>query len=296
MKPATTALINYLNAVIGYFDGEIIFADAFVFALRGGAVLCYTNSDVGFAFTDFSGASFTALANSVLVDGLKYKASIGLEVDTQQITLSALSTDTIGSGASVLQALRDGSFDGCEVTRYRAFFSDRVGGTFVGAVMLFKGRFGKIDELGRTTAKITVNSDLVLLDIDMPRNLYQPTCLHTLYDSGCTLAKASFSTAGTVGAGSTFSTVNWSGASANYQQGTITFTSGVNDGVSTTVGAAVVGISLSLIYPLEAAPAPGDTFSIAFGCDHTPGTCNSKFNNLKNFRGFPYVPPPQMAI
>jgi uncharacterized phage protein (TIGR02218 family) len=296
MKPASTALIAYLNAVIGYFDGEIIFADAFVFVLRGGVALCYTNSDVGFAFTDYGGASFTALANSVLVDGLKYKASIGLEVDQQQITLSALSTDTIGSGAPVLQALRDGSFDGCEVTRYRAFFSDSVGGTFVGAVMLFKGRFGKLDELGRTTAKITVNSDLVLLDIDMPRNLYQPTCLHTLYDSGCTLAKASFSTNGTVGSGSTFSTINWSGASTSYQQGTITFTSGVNDGVSTTVGAAVAGTSLSLIYPLEAAPAPGDTFTVAFGCDHTPATCNSKFSNLKNFRGFPYVPPPQMAV
>jgi hypothetical protein len=35
MKPVTTALIDYLNAVIGYFDGEIIFADAFVFAFRG---------------------------------------------------------------------------------------------------------------------------------------------------------------------------------------------------------------------------------------------------------------------
>jgi hypothetical protein len=51
MKPASTALISYLNAVIGYFDGEIILADAFVFVLRGGAALCYTNSDVGFAFT-----------------------------------------------------------------------------------------------------------------------------------------------------------------------------------------------------------------------------------------------------
>jgi hypothetical protein len=29
--------------------------------------LCCTNSDVGFAVTDYSGASFTALANSVPV-------------------------------------------------------------------------------------------------------------------------------------------------------------------------------------------------------------------------------------
>ena len=83
------------------------------------------------------------------------------------------------------------------------FFSDRLGGTAIGAAMLFKGRLGTIDEIGRTSAKLTVNSDLVLLDIDMPRNIYQPTCLHTLYDTGCTLEQRSpsFGTNGTVGAG-----------------------------------------------------------------------------------------------
>jgi hypothetical protein len=40
----------------------------------------------------------------------------------------------------------------------------------------------------------------------------------------------------------------------------------------------------------------GDGFTVYYGCDHTPGTCQSKFNNLANFRGFPSVPPPQMAI
>lgn len=48
--------------------------------------------------------------------------------------------------------------------------------------------------------------------------------------------------------------------------------------------------------PLQSAPASGDAFTVYQGCDHTPGTCRSKFNNLPNFRGFPYVPPPQMAI
>ncbi len=48
--------------------------------------------------------------------------------------------------------------------------------------------------------------------------------------------------------------------------------------------------------PLQSAPSAGDTFTVYYGCDHTPGTCQSKFNNLANFRGFPYVPPPQMAV
>ena len=127
--------------------------------------LCYTNVDVTFAYN-----GNTYLANSVLVDGLKYKAAVGLDVDQQQITVAARATDTITGGAPFLQALRDGSFDGCEIERYRVFFSDRIGGTAIGSVTLFKGRLGTVDQIGRTSAKLTVNSDLVLLDIDMPRN------------------------------------------------------------------------------------------------------------------------------
>ena len=291
MKPAPDALIAYLNAARASPDAQLLMADAFLFTLQGGSTLAYTNIDVTFTY-----GGVTYLANSILVDGLKYKAAVGLEADQQQITVAARSTDTIAGGAPFLQALRDGSFDGCEIVRYRVFFSDRAGGTAIGAAMLFKGRLGTIDEIGRSSAKLTVNSDLVLLDIDMPRNNYQPTCLHTLYDSGCTLAKAAFGTSGVVGAGSTASIIYWAGATANFAQGTISFTSGVLAGVTATVGAAVNGSSLNLINPLQSVPAPGDGFTVYFGCDHTLTTCQSKFNNLVNFRGFPYVPPPQMAI
>jgi uncharacterized phage protein (TIGR02218 family) len=293
MKLAPTALISYLNAARASPDAQLLMADAFLFTLQGGSTLAYTNIDVTFAY-----AGITYLANSILVDGLKYKAAVGLEADQQQITVAARSTDTIAGGAPFLQALRDGSFDGCEIVRYRVFFSDRLGGTAIGAAMLFKGRLGNIDEIGRTSAKLTVNSDLVLLDIDMPRNMYQPTCLHTLYDGGCGLSKTSpsFSSSGTVGAGSTASIIYWSLANANFAQGTITFNSGVLAGVTATVGSVVNGASLNLINPLQSVPALGDGFTVFFGCDHTLTTCQAKFNNLVNFRGFPYVPPPQMAI
>lgn len=291
MKPASTTLINYLNAIRAAPDAVILMADAFAFTLASGSVLGYTNVDVSFAYN----GTFYA-ANSVRIDGLKYKAAIGLDIDRQQISIAALSTDAITGGASFLQALRNRAFDGCRIARNRVFFSDVIGGNLVGGVLLFQGRLGTIDEIGRTSAKLTVNSDLVLLDHDMPRNLYQPTCLHTLYDSGCTLVKASFGTSGVVAAGSTFSQINWSGANANFAQGTISFSSGVNAGVTATVGSALAGVALNLINPLQSAPAAGDAFTVYFGCDHTEGTCQAKFNNLVNFRGFPFVPPPQMAL
>lgn len=161
---------------------------------------------------------------------------------------------------------------------------------------MFKGRIGTIDHVGRTAALITVNSDLVLLDINMPRNVYSPACQHVLYDSGCGLVKSAFGTAGTVGAGSTNSVINWSGASANFNQGTVVFSSGANGGVSANVKCAVAGVSLTLSYPLLNAPAAGDAFTAYWGCDHTHATCANKFNNLANFRDFPFIPSPTYAL
>jgi uncharacterized phage protein (TIGR02218 family) len=297
MKPASTTLINFLNSVRTSPDAPLVMADAFVFTLQDGSTFCYTDLDAPFTFTDINNNTFSAVANSVRISGLKYKAAIGLDVDQQQVTAAALSIDTITGGAPFLQALREGAFDGAEILRYRVFFSGPVASAnVVSAVLLFRGRMGVIQQIGRTSAKFTVNSDLILLDNDMPRNLYQATCVHKLYDAGCTLNKANFGFAGTVGADASATQIPWSGASQNFAQGTVTFTSGVNAGVTATIGAAQGGAWLTLIYPLEEPPSEGDSFVAYYGCDHTLPTCQNKFDNGTNFRGFPFVPPVTDAI
>jgi uncharacterized phage protein (TIGR02218 family) len=42
--------------------------------------------------------------------------------------------------------------------------------------------------------------------------------------------------------------------------------------------------------PLAAAPEAGDAFEITAGCDKTFETCKAKFDNHRNFRGFPHMP------
>lgn len=292
MKTTTGALLTYLNGLrTANGDAPLYMADLFTITLASGAVLTYSGVDAP-AF--WNGRTY--LANSVLVAGLKYKASCGPNVDKQQIVIAARATDTIG-GVPFLQALQQGLFDGAFIERERAFFSSWAtsGGNLIpiGTVVLFKGRVAQIDEIGRTTAKVTVASDLTLLDIDMPRNCYQSNCVHVLYGSGCGLSRGTYSTSGNVFAGSSRTTIIWPGAISTFQQGTITFTSGANTGVEATIKAAGSGWLL-LAYPLPSAPAVGDVFTAAQGCDHTKDTCSSKFNNLNNFKGFPYVPPPQI--
>ena len=268
---------------------QLVFAECFTFISTVGTQYTWTNVDYDIAF---NGQIFRA--SGPLVSGLKYKGSVGLEVDKQQITIAARPTDVI-NGAPFLIALRDGAFDGAPVYRDRVFLTGPAGAV-VGGVRLFQGRISTVDNVGRTQATVTVASDLVILDYDMPRNLFSPTCLHTLYDSGCGIIRGTFSASGTVGAGSNSNAIIFSGARAGDAQGSLVFTSGANANVRATVkSVASAGVGYNLMYPLPFAPAPGDAFNVAFGCDHTQATCQGKFNNLVNFRGFPYVPPPQLA-
>ncbi len=288
MKSTTSAVLAAIAAARGAVDAPLSFAECFTFTLATGTALTWTNVDEP---VTYNGATFSS--TGPLVQGLKYKASVGLEVDKQQITIAARPTDLI-SGAPALQAIRDGAFDGASVQRDRVFLT-AIGGSAIGGVTLFHGRVSTVDQVGRTQAQITVASDLVILDYDMPRNLYSATCVHTLYDSGCGVIRGTYSASGTVGSGSSASLINTSAAALGHAQGSLVFTSGVNANVKATVKSVVNGTSLTLMYPLPAPPGVGDAFNVAFGCDHTRGTCQAKFANLANFRGFPFIPPPQIA-
>jgi uncharacterized phage protein (TIGR02218 family) len=291
MRSASVALLEHLDALRSG-DAKSLIANLYTFTLRTGLVLTYTDADVPIVW---NGHSY--IADSVLVEGLRYKCAVGLEVDQQQIVLSARETDTV-EDAPFLQALRSGVFDGCAIQRELAFLS-AWNAAPVGAVIVFKGRMGTIDRIGRVGAEITVNSDLVLLDLEMPRNFYAANCQHVLYDSGCALNKEAFGANGEVINGSTRSNILWAGGSSAYSQGTITFLTGANAGVKANVKAGFTSTAsngLVLSYPLPNMPLVGDTFRVYQGCDHTKNTCLSKFNNILNFRGFPYIPPPTYAV
>jgi uncharacterized phage protein (TIGR02218 family) len=166
-----------------------------------------------------------------------------------------------------------------------------------GSIIRFAGKVTSINSIQGATAKLTVSSWMVLLNVNMPRNLYQAGCLHNLYDSGCGMSPAAFDASGTLSAGpqqQSFSTAL--SMTANYYAlGRIVFTSGPNNGVSRTVKSNTSS-SITLISPLPNQPTSGDHFTIYAGCDRTQGTCSSKFNNLPNFKATPFVPLPQTPL
>ena len=283
MKNTTSQLTSYLSSFRSKRDTPLFIAELFKITLISGTVLTYCNVDVPITWN-----SYTYLSNSILISGLMYKGTIGVNVDSQQITISARNIDTIG-GVPFLQAVQQGILDGAKIQRERVFLPSWDLPP-IGSVIMFKGRVSNIESVGRTYATINVASDLILLDIEMPRNKYQPSCVHTLFDSGCSLSKATYSSIGTISSVSSRTTINWNLSDIKYQQGTVTFTSGQNIGLSRTINSSN-NSSFSLAYPLNYIPSIGDSFTITQGCDHTLNTCTNKFNNLANFRGFPFVPP-----
>ncbi len=318
MKAISSALATYLAAR----PTQLIAPDCFTLTLAGGSQSFYTNADVPVtvypdggsgidpdagvlalgvpgslvlaAAADVSPTVF--LANSIRISGLKYKLAIGLDADEQEITIAAKESETL-LGLPFLQALADGVLDGAYLTRDRAYLS-AWNSPAIGSVTLFHGRISTLTRIGRTEAQLKVKSDLVLLDADMPRNLYQPSCWYTLYGFGCGLNKSSYAVSGTVGAGSTASSILWSNGEpgAYFNQGTVTFTSGALENVSATVSYSYSG-GIVLVAPLTEAPAAGDSFLAYPGCDHTTGSSGcAKFSNLANYPAFPYVPPPTTAL
>lgn len=284
MKSASPELIAYLNS-----GQQFLMADLFTFTLVGGGIARYTSASV-----DVVVGGNTHLANDAIISRGRTRTVIGVEVDTLDLTVAAQTPHTLG-GVPWLTAARNGALDGATV-RLQRLFMPTWGDVSLGTVLLFEGRIASL-EVGRTEARLHVNSRLEVLNIQMPRNLYQPGCLNTLFDASCTLVKASNGTSAVVTSASSKTTINCGLAQAAgfFDLGTITFTSGINNGVSRSVKSYAPGV-IYLIAPLLIAPSVSDTFTAYAGCDKKQATCSGKFSNLVNFRGFPFIPAPESVL
>jgi uncharacterized phage protein (TIGR02218 family) len=120
------------------------------------------------------------------------------------------------------------------------------------------------------------------------REVFELTCRRTLYERGCNVNREAYKHTGAVlsiGSNSVDITVNGASSQADgYYTGGIFIVDGImryivdhsSDVVTITrpIASLVGGVDVD-IYP---------------GCDGLTGTCNTKFSNLDNFGGFPYIP------
>lgn len=282
---------------------EFYAADLWTLTLVGGTVLRYCSGD---ADITANGLLYSAGGQvGPYFDRSDNKAkchwSVGTSVDT--LTVDVIPGSSVILGDPFLQAIHDGILDGAEVMLERAYMPT-YGDTRYGVIRMFVGRIADIDSAS-SLVTLSITSHLELLNLQFPRNLVQTSCVNNLGDSTCGVALASFSTTGVINGTPTANeftaTLGGTFAAGSFDLGTLTFTSGVLSGFKVSVlGAALVGTAADITTggPLPEVPAPGDTFTIYYGCNKSLTDANGcpKFSNTARFRGFPFVPQPTVAV
>jgi uncharacterized phage protein (TIGR02218 family) len=306
MRPATAALQSYLAA-----NDSAVVIDLYTFALPSGGVLRYSGwtTPLTIPGTLFPAGSlnYNATGYTVFALGPRFGRStvttkIGIEPTELDISVLAGAGDLVGT-SSFADAVRVGQFDGATVELDRFFAPPQADGsgapaTSLGAIVWFYGTVADTD-VGRSKIEMKVKSLLNLLaQQQMPRRLYQAACTHVFGDAMCTFSRASLAASVTADTGSSQAAIVTGltpSPSTLYDQGTIVATSGANAGQMRTISQLAGGTAYLLkawLYPV----ATGDGFELLPGCDHTIATCQNTFNNLAHFGGFPYIPPPEMAV
>ena len=305
MRDASAALQNYLAQ-----NDDFVIVDLYTFALPSGSVLRYSGWTTaltipGTAFPagslNYNATGYTSFALGPRFGRSMVTTKVGIEPTELDISVLAGAEDMIGA-FTFAEAVRVGEFDGATIELDRFFAPPGAAGggleMSLGAIVWFCGRVAETD-VGRTTIAFKVKSLMNLLAVQqMPRRLYQAACTHVFGDAMCTFDRTSLATTQPALAGSTQSQIVTSLSptpATLYDEGTIVGVSGTNAGLARTIGrltGGTVSLLKAWLYPV----AVGDTFRLMPGCDHTIATCQNIFNNLDHYGGFPYIPPPELAV
>lgn len=288
LSPAMTALLA---------SREFFAIDCYTLTLIGGVAgrFCAGDVDIVVGGNTFSAGGQTGLLCKVAGETSDATWAVGSAATS--LTVNVMPRQATLFGLPFTTACRYGVLDGAQF-RWDLAIMPTYGDVSPGLMPMFAGRIVEVDVQDQVVT-LNVNSPLELLDQQIPRNLFQPGCVNTLYDSACTANPVSFSNTVTVASGST-TTVLVSGAGGRatgyFDLGKIAFLTGVNAGASRSVRRWTNPGTVVITPPLPQAPGAGDAATLFAGCDKTSATCQAKFANLVNFRGFPAIPVPETAI
>ena len=239
---------------------------------------------------------FTDHDRDVVLNGLNYAAHSGLEATEAESSLGfAVSAGEV-SGALIADVLNEndlasGIYDGATIETWRVNWADTSQSLLLD--------IGVIGEVRRTEHAFAAEIRGLGHVLDQERGrIYQNACSADLGDARCGVALTApaflapgqvVSTDGHVSMNVTIGIYS----SGWFVNGRLTFTSGANIGVSAQVkefrGDGAGGL-LSLWTPLVKPIAPLDLFTVTAGCNKRFDTCQTKFGNTVNFRGFPHMP------
>lgn len=240
-----------------------------------------------FGFTDHSA--------NLSISGVTYSASTGYTA-TAIKSSSALNVDNLDvQGALDSSTITDadllaGLWDFAEVEIFLVNYEDLTMGT----MNLRTGNIGNV-QTGRGLFVTELRGMMQRLQQSVGR-LIMPACNADLGDARCGINLGTFpngTASGSVDSVSSnrqFVDAGLAQATGWFDGGLVTWTAGDNAGLRMEVKSFTSGGAVVLFLPMPYTVVAGDTFTITAGCDKSHSTCNSKFANTINFRGFPHLP------
>jgi uncharacterized phage protein (TIGR02218 family) len=275
---ATTIFLNSLDS-----NTTIISVETFTITLANGQIYRFTSSDVDITIGSI-------LYTSKTIKRGKISNQTGFSASNLDISFFDNGSQSLIGNFTIAQAANAKLFDGAEIEVRRLYMPNFTDANALSTIWLFNGRVGNITA-SASCVTFTVDDDRILLNIQMPRNVYMPSCLNTLADSSCGVnlrgINGLFTTSGSL-------TVETNLTYEIFSLGYINFTSGANIGLSASIKLQR-GYQLTFASPLESPVQIGDSFVIYAGCDKQMSTCSNTFNNINRFRGTPFVPAPYTA-
>lgn len=272
-------------------SNQFVIAELYTITTVQGSEYRYTNYDYSLIVGEKA-----YLSNGPIIERDSLSCKIGIELDSLSVAVS-INDDVMLGSLPFLQAVHNGQLDGARFKLERVFMDPKHPfDTSAGTIKLFDGLIVEPD-FTRSQLQFSVKSDLDVLSVQMPRDLYQPSCKNTLFDMRCGLNREQHAVVASVDDDSTLSRIVCTIAKPQgyFTQGVVEFTAGLNVGIKRTIRLHENG-SLLLTLPLTQMPAIGETIKVYPGCDKTMDTCSIRFNNLKRFRGEPFVPVPETAV
>jgi uncharacterized phage protein (TIGR02218 family) len=158
------------------------------------------------------------------------------------------------------------------------------------SVLSFEGFIANVTLDGELEAKILCNPNTKIFDRAAPRFTFMGLCNHILYDARCKVDISLFDFTGLVSAvsGNDITVNGASGLGADFFVGGFArFPAGSTDDARMIL--AQSGDTMTLLLPF-AETILGSDIDLFAGCDHSLAICESKFANVINYGGFPFVP------
>lgn len=220
---------------------------------------------------------------------LRLEATVDNKVSNQQFNAGWLDFDD--------QDLKSGLFDNAEIEVQKCAWDELSEGT----ITTFFGHLGIIQ-----WTEDGFKADVHSITRELGRNYGITTtasCRHRLFDQiaagkcgACTIIKASNTFTGSITSivknNIRFQVTGTFPTTQDYVAfGELTFTSGLNNGLTFEVSKHDIGAfsEIELMLQTFANVQVGDTFNVTSGCDKSFSTCINKYNNGLNYGGMPHI-------